>query len=203
MMLNINIDISNKKWLIVGGGQVASRRIKKILESKGVVKVVGKSISKPIKNIGEKNKHIKIFERSFRVVDLNSTDFVIACTDDENLNNKIVQESRKRNILASNASNQKISDFSFTSSFKLNKDIKINCDTNGNSPFFSKIIRILFQHTLKKDLLALYKILKSSRKNKSELKKVEQLILNSGLLKAEEYNSKVIKIIKELKKDKY
>ena len=84
-----------------------------------------------------------------------------------------------------------------------NKDIKINCDTNGNSPFFSKIIRILFQHTLKKDLLALYKILKSSRKNKSGLKKVEQLILNSGLLKAEEYNSKVIKIIKELKKDKY
>ena len=130
MMLNINIDISNKKWLIVGGGQVASRRIKKILESKGVVKVVGKSISKPIKNIGKKNKHIKILERSFRVVDLNSTDFVIACTDDENLNNKIVQESRKRNILASNASNQKISDFSFTSSFKLNKDIKINCDTN-------------------------------------------------------------------------
>ena len=83
---------------------------------------MGKSISKQIKNISKKNKNIKLLERSYRVSDLNSTDFVIACTNNKDLNDKIIKASRKKNILASNASNQKFSDFSFTSTFKLNKD---------------------------------------------------------------------------------
>ena len=44
----VNINISSKRWLIVGGGEVATRRLKKIIESEGSVKLVGKSISKQI-----------------------------------------------------------------------------------------------------------------------------------------------------------
>jgi|TARA_B100001029_G_C15059501_1_gene457164 siroheme synthase-like protein len=196
----VNINISSKRWLIVGGGEVATRRLKKIIESEGSVKLVGKSISKQIKNISKKNKNIKLLERSYRVSDLNSTDFVIACTNNKDLNDKIIKASRKKNILASNASNQKLSDFSFTSTFKLNKDISINFDTAGNSPLFSKVIRILFQENLKQDLLKIYKLLKSSRRDKDELKRLEKLILKSGLLKSGTYNNNVTKIIKELKK---
>jgi len=196
----VNINISSKRWLIVGGGEVATRRLKKIIESEGSVKLVGKSISKQIKNISKKNKNIKLLERSYRVSDLNSTDFVIACTNNKDLNDKIIKASRKKNILASNASNQKLSDFSFTSTFKLNKDISINFDTAGNSPLFSKVIRILFQENLKQDLLKIYKLLKSSRRDKDELKGLEKLILKSGLLKSGTYNNNVTKIIKELKK---
>ena len=196
----VNINISSKRWLIVGGGEVATRRLKKIIESEGSVKLVGKSISKQIKNISKKNKNIKLLERSYRVSDLNSTDFVIACTNNKDLNDKIIKASRKKNILASNASNQKFSDFSFTSTFKLNKDISINFDTAGNSPLFSKVIRILFQENLKQDLLKIYKLLKSSRRDKDELKRLEKLILKSGLLKSGTYNNNVTKIIKELKK---
>ena len=196
----VNINISSKRWLIVGGGEVATRRLKKIIEPEGSVKLVGKSISKQIKNISKKNKNIKLLERSYRVSDLNSTDFVIACTNNKDLNDKIIKASRKKNILASNASNQKLSDFSFTSTFKLNKDISINFDTAGNSPLFSKVIRILFQENLKQDLLKIYKLLKSSRRDKDELKRLEKLILKSGLLKSGTYNNNVTKIIKELKK---
>ena len=196
----VYINISSKRWLIVGGGEVATRRLKKIIESEGSVKLVGKSISKQIKNISKKNKNIKLLERSYRVSDLNSTDFVIACTNNKDLNDKIIKASRKKNILASNASNQKLSDFSFTSTFKLNKDISINFDTAGNSPLFSKVIRILFQENLKQDLLKIYKLLKSSRRDKDELKRLEKLILKSGLLKSGTYNNNVTKIIKELKK---
>ena len=196
----VNINISSKRWLIVGGGEVATRRLKKIIESEDSVKLVGKSISKQIKNISKKNKNIKLLERSYRVSDLNSTDFVIACTNNKDLNDKIIKASRKKNILASNASNQKLSDFSFTSTFKLNKDISINFDTAGNSPLFSKVIRILFQENLKQDLLKIYKLLKSSRRDKDELKRLEKLILKSGLLKSGTYNNNVTKIIKELKK---
>ena len=196
----VNINISSKRWLIVGGGEVATRRLKKIIESEGSVKLVGKSISKQIKNISKKNKNIKLLERSYRVSDLNSTDFVIACTNNKDLNDKIIKASRKKNILASTASNQKLSDFSFTSTFKLNKDISINFDTAGNSPLFSKVIRILFQENLKQDLLKIYKLLKSSRRDKDELKRLDKLILKSGFLISGTYNNNVTKIIKELKK---
>ena len=39
-MLNITLNISSQTWLIVGGGQVATRRTKKILAANGIVKVV-------------------------------------------------------------------------------------------------------------------------------------------------------------------
>ena len=94
----VNINISSKRWLIVGGGEVATRRLKKIIESEGSVKLVGKSISKQIKNISKKNKNIKLLERSYRVSDLNSTDFVIACTNNKDLNDKIIKASRKKNF---------------------------------------------------------------------------------------------------------
>ena len=39
-MVNVNLNINSKKWLIVGGGVVATRRTKKILSSGAIIKIV-------------------------------------------------------------------------------------------------------------------------------------------------------------------
>ena len=91
-MLNINLDISSKKWLIVGGGKIATRRTKKILRANGTIKLVSPIITKELETISKKHKKIKIVRRKYRFTDLKGINFVITCTNDEKINKKIVKD---------------------------------------------------------------------------------------------------------------
>ncbi|HIC77453.1 MAG TPA: hypothetical protein EYO89_06245 [Candidatus Dadabacteria bacterium] len=202
-MLNINFDISSKKWLIVGGGEVATKRTKKILRANGAIKLVSPIITKELEKISRKNKKIKVIKRKYQSTDLNGVDFVVTCTNDKKINKKIVKDSKKMKIFVSNASDSKNNDFSFTSSLKLNSEININFSTGGNSPLFSKFLRILFEKNLKKDLLKLYKFLRRHREKTLPYSKLINKINNDKLLKEIEYSSgiQIKKIIKRLEKE--
>jgi precorrin-2 dehydrogenase/sirohydrochlorin ferrochelatase len=191
-MVNVNLNINSKKWLIVGGGVVATRRTKKILSSGAVIKIVSPKVSKSLISLESKNKKIKILKRNFRKSDIKSVDFVLACTNNNEVNKKIVYEARKNKVPVSNASNKSDNDFSFTSEVKINKNIKINFSTNGSSPYFSKSLKLLFNSSIKKELIALYKATERNQKKSADKKK-------NRLLKETAYNKK--KNIKVLIKD--
>ncbi len=191
-MVNVNLNINSKKWLIVGGGVVATRRTKKILSSGAIIKIVSPKVSKSLVSLESKNKKIKILKRNFRKSDIKSVDFVLACTNNNEVNKKIVYEARKNRVPVSNASNKSDNDFSFTSEVKINKNIKINFSTNGSSPYFSKSLKLLFNSSIKKELIALYKATERNEKKSADKKK-------NRLLKETAYNKK--KNIKVLIKD--
>ena len=88
-MLNITLNISSQTWLIVGGGQVATRRAKKILAANGIVKIVSPVVSKELERIGKRSKKIKILARAYKYADLRGVNFVIACTNDKEINKKL------------------------------------------------------------------------------------------------------------------
>ena len=191
-MVNVNLNINSKKWLIVGGGVVATRRTKKILSSGAIIKIVSPKVSKTLISLESKNKKIKILKRNFRKSDIKSVDFILACTNNNEVNKKIVYEARKNKVPVSNASDRSDNDFSFTSEVKINKNIKINFSTNGSSPYFSKSLKLLFNSSIKKELIALYKATERNEKKSADKKK-------NRLLKETAYNKK--KNIKVLIKD--
>tara|TARA_B100001964_G_scaffold236118_1_gene297363 strand:+ start:963 stop:1586 length:624 start_codon:yes stop_codon:yes gene_type:complete len=203
-MLNITLNISSQKWLVVGGGQVATRRTKKILAANGAVKVISPVVSKELEKIAKRTNKIKILRRAYKYTDVRGMSFIVACTNDKETNKKVVADSRKMKIFVSNASDDQDSDFSFTSNFKLNKDVEISFSTGGKSPFFSKVARILFEKNLKKDLLKLYKFLKDVRKSNLNYQELTSKIIDSGLLKKFEYTNEknIDKIIKRLNREK-
>jgi precorrin-2 dehydrogenase/sirohydrochlorin ferrochelatase len=166
-MLNVNLDLTSTKWLIVGGGSVGTRRAKKILQEDGSVKLVSPEISKGLAKLEMKYKELKIIKRNFRATDIKNQDFILACTNNIDLNKKIVTIAKSKKILVSNASDKNDNNFSFTSSIDLNKKVKINFSTGGSNPSFSKLLRTLFEKNLKNEILNLYKILD---KEKSSLK---------------------------------
>ena len=147
-MLNLDINLKGRKWLVVGGGKVATRRIKKILAANGTVKLVSPEISKTLSNI--KNKNLKILKRKFKKSDIGKEDFILVCTNDKELNNRIAITAKSKKILVCDASSKENNDFSFTSNIKVNKDIKINFSSNGKSPSLTKFLRVYFEKELKK-----------------------------------------------------
>ena len=161
-MLNLNIRLDSKKWLILGGGTVATRRVKKILKENAYIKLISPQVSKSILRIESENKKLKVVKRKFRKSDIRNQDFILACTDNLEVNKSIVAIAKSKKILVSNASDRNDNDFSFTSTININKDIKINLSTNGRSPSFTKSLRIYFEKTLKSKIVRLYKDKKKS-----------------------------------------
>ncbi|MBT3475564.1 hypothetical protein HN460_01330 [bacterium] len=161
-MLNLNISLESKKWLVIGGGTVATRRVKKILKEEGHVRLISPVVSKPLLKIESQNKNLKIVKRKFRKSDIGNQDFVLACTDSVRVNRDIVATAKSKKILVSNASDKNDSEFSFTSTININRDIRINLSTDGKNPSFTKTLRIYFEKNLKGKILSLYKNRKKS-----------------------------------------
>ena len=185
-MINFNLDIAQRKILIVGAGNVAKRRLKKILESSKDIKIniVSPNFDQEAKLIFARETNVKFFERKFRFSDLRNIDIVIACTNDKALNQEISKICYEKKIFVNNASDQSLSTMHFTSNIKINKIIELNLNTGGQNPFLSKIMRILIEKVLRKPV---DKLLKSiSYKGKIDNNKEKELnskINNSDIIK--------------------
>lgn len=89
------IDIENKKGLIVGGGRIAAHKAEKM-------KPFGAKIIIIAPDIMEKLKQDPVFlceERAFVPEDIEGCAFVIAATDDRELNHRISALCQEKGIL--------------------------------------------------------------------------------------------------------
>ncbi|NSW96135.1 hypothetical protein CL637_001120 [bacterium] len=185
-MINFNLDIAQRKILIVGAGNVAKRRLKKILKSSKDIKIniVSPNFDREVKLIFERETNVKFFERKFRFSDLRNIDIVIACTNDKALNQEISKICYEKKIFVNNASDQSLSTMHFTSNIKINKIIELNLNTGGQSPFLSKIMRILVEKVLKKPLDKLIKSISYKGKiDNNREKELKSKINNSDIIK--------------------
>ena len=185
-MINFNLDIAQRKILIVGAGNVAKRRLKKILESSKDIKIniVSPNFDREVKLIFARETNVKFFERKFRFSDLRNIDIVITCTNDKALNQEISKICYEKKIFVNNASDQSLSTMHFTSNIKINKIIELNLNTGGQSPFLSKIMRILVEKVLKKPVDKLLKSISYKGKiDNNREKELKSKINNSDIIK--------------------
>ena len=185
-MINFNLDIAQRKILIVGAGNVAKRRLKKILKSSKDIKIniVSPNFDREVKLIFARETNVKFFERKFRFSDLRNIDIVIACTNDKALNQEISKICYEKKIFVNNASDQSLSTMHFTSNIKINKIIELNLNTGGQSPFLSKIMRILVEKVLKKPLDKLIRSISYKGKiDNNRERELKSKINNSDIIK--------------------
>lgn len=88
------VDMKNKNCLIVGGGFVALRKARMMLEFEANVRVITPVLVKELYEI----KGIAVEEREFSFCDLEEQDMVIAATNLVDLNREIAEECKKRGI---------------------------------------------------------------------------------------------------------
>ncbi len=141
MFVPLNINLENKKVLIIGGGKVALRKMNFFLEYCCNVEVVAKDIAQEIFEVTENsNSRVKLVHREFEINDLNGKYIVIISTDNSKLNEEISNKCEERGILYTNCSNGEESAFSLPAMVKRG-DLSIAISTNGKSPTLSKKIK--------------------------------------------------------------
>lgn len=135
----IFIQMSGKNCVVVGGGEVAERKVSALLEHGASVTVISSFICKELANLAEKGK-IKILNRDYQFGDLEDTYIAIAASDDPDVNLAIAKEGKNRGILINVVDNPEYSDFIVPSLLRRG-DISIAVSTAGKSPALSRKIR--------------------------------------------------------------
>ncbi len=125
------IDITDKKFLVVGAGKVARRKAHRLLECGADVKVVALT--------GEIEGAF-LTRKAFETSDLQGVDYVIAATDDEKVNQLIAREAKERGILVDSVEGREESDFIFPSLVRRG-DLVIGISSSGKSPGLSHYVR--------------------------------------------------------------
>lgn len=157
----IMCNLKGKKILIVGGGKVACRKIKGLLETGAYIFVVGKSIAPEIKEL--KNEYLNIDEKYFEESDLEGKNLVFTCTDEFEINNEVVRLSKLNGIMVSSADQAIESDFMLPAIYR-NGDLVIAVSTSGANPTLSKQIRDEIKEQYSGDYRERIEILKELRK---------------------------------------
>lgn len=126
------VDIGGQKGLIVGGGKIALHKLQKLLPYGPILTVVAPEISVAMEQITLEND-ICVIKRSFEKSDLTGIYFVIAASDQANVNAEIGRLCKERGIFVNVVDNKKECSFLFPSLVKAG-NLSIGISTEGTSP---------------------------------------------------------------------
>lgn len=139
----INLDIKDKKCLVVGGGGIAERKTLALLNYGGEVTLVSPEVTAELKQLSD-SKSIKWVRRQFRPEDLDGVFLTHVATDDLKVNAQVSKLSEGRGILVNVVDSPKECNF-IMPSILCRGDLTISICTNGKSPAYAKKIRLLLE----------------------------------------------------------
>lgn len=135
----VNLNVQNRKCLVVGGGSVGTRKVQTLLECGAAVTVVSRKMSEDLKKLSAEAM-LRLEERSYRSSDLERMFLVICTTNDKKLNLRIHSDAEKRNMLCNVADVPEACNF-ILPAIVTRGDLIIAVSTSGTSPAFAKKLR--------------------------------------------------------------
>ena len=139
----INLDIFGRLCIVVGGGNVAERKVRGLLACSGRVKVISPDLTDgltAIKNAGE----FVWEDRAYQEGDLKDAFLVIAATDDPDVQDRVFCETEKGNTLLNVADVPDRCNFILPAVVQRG-DLSISVSTSGKSPALAKRLREEFE----------------------------------------------------------
>lgn len=135
----IYLNLSGKKVLLVGGGQIALQKIPALLECGATLQLVSPEVLEDILPWIQQGI-IHWDERGYETSDLKGSSLVIAATDDEVLQKRIAAEARARGIWVNIVDVPPLCDF-IAPAIVTQGDLQIAISTGGASPALAKFLR--------------------------------------------------------------
>lgn len=133
------IDLTDKKILVAGGGAIAFRRIRTLLQFGAEIHVISPSVCREI-NALENDGKITIEYRKYKTGDADGMQIVLAVTDDREVNRKIWKDCKESGIIVNVADDKSLCDFYFPS-VVIADDTVIGINCNGADHRKVKLMR--------------------------------------------------------------
>jgi len=212
----IDLNLQDKKIIIIGGGKEAQKRINSTLKQGCNITVISDTVNSQINKL-IKAKKIKLIKQKIadtKFISKLKPDMIITTTNDKKINQKIINDAKRKKIIAYSSDNPEDSDFSNPSIIDFENIVQIAIFTGGKSPIMSKKIKDRSERIFKKIItnedIAQIKIQKIARKiaketipNQEQRKEclrsiindneIDQLIKDGQMKKAEKRASTILR----------
>lgn len=135
----VNLDVQNRRCLVVGGGPVGTRKVLTLLECGAMVTVVSPLVTEQLSDLAN-NKSVIWKQRHYQTSDLTGMFLVIGATENEELNWRIHADADRLGKLCNIADRPEACNFILPSVVSRG-DLIIAISTSGASPAFAKKLR--------------------------------------------------------------
>ncbi len=157
----VALNIANKKCTVIGGGRIALRKVKTLLEFGATVFVISPRLCGELKKLENQNK-IKVLHREFQKGDLKGSFLAVAATSNHKTNLNVAEDAHRENIYINVVDNSMLCDFIMMSYFRRKKLI-VAISTSGHSPALAKKLRLKLQNMITKEYGDLIELIEDMR----------------------------------------
>ena len=138
--LPIFLDIKNRPCLVIGGGEVAARKVALLRKAGGHIRVISPTICSTLQSLLDDNL-IEHEAREYRQEDLYSSHLVIAATNHYEINKAVSMQAQALHIPVNVVDRKELCSF-ITPSVIDRSPVVAAISTGGASPVLARIIRI-------------------------------------------------------------
>jgi precorrin-2 dehydrogenase/sirohydrochlorin ferrochelatase len=121
--------------VVVGGGEVANRKARKLLQARAKVVVISPNVKPELASVA-----VEVLRRPYREGDLEGAFLAFAATDRREVNAAVAQEARERGIPVNAADKPSEGDFALPSTLRRGQ-LQVAVSTGGASPTLAQRIR--------------------------------------------------------------
>ena len=141
------VNLDKLPVLVVGGGDIAERKINLIIKANANVEVLARKFSHNVEQLIRKKK-LKKIKKSLDINSLGSNySLIIAATDNKQINKKLFNFAKKNNILINVVDQPELCTCTFGSIVERG-DLVIAISTGGSAPVFARNLREKFETLL-------------------------------------------------------
>lgn len=139
----ISISLEKRSCLVVGGGDVALRKIETLLEYQSEITVIAPKPIGKIEFFAEKGK-LKLEKREYIPGEVSSYGIVISASNNKDVNRQVSEDCGKTGIPVNVVDNPSLCDFIFPAVIK--RDIlSVAVSSDGKAPFLSGQLRLILE----------------------------------------------------------
>lgn len=162
----LNLNIENKNCVVIGGGEVALRKIQGLLAAGAVVKVIAPEVCAGVDELFQGGK-ISLIREEFSEDLLGDEIILIAATNNPEVNRQAAESAQSKKILV-NVVQGEAGNFFVPSSIRRG-ELLLTISTGANSPAFSKFLRQMLEEELGENFGAGLEIISHYRREVKKL----------------------------------
>jgi precorrin-2 dehydrogenase/sirohydrochlorin ferrochelatase len=141
----INLDVTGRDCLVVGGGGVGARKARGLLDCSAAVTVVSPEISPALRELAASGR-VNWAGRGYRSEDMAGRFLAFAACGDAAVNERVVTDARRAGVLCNAADRPEAGDFTLPAVLRRGS-LAIAVSSGGASPALSRRIRMTLEET--------------------------------------------------------
>ena len=137
----MNLDLTGRRCIVVGGGKVAERKVLGLLQAAGKVTLIAPKLTERLLELAHAGlvdwyelRYMKGMLKDMKPL------LVFCATDNRDINEQAAEEAREEGALVNDVTEPEQTDFTVPSSFRRG-DLLVTLSTEGVSPAFSRALR--------------------------------------------------------------